>query len=218
MGAYLSQPITDKESSDGEDGRFKYGTTAMQGWRTNMEVRERRGIDRRRRRTRPTSRRRPRVANGEISIPLRADARPARERFPAAAARSPTPPSVSRRSPNPTPAFGRRTRTPRYSAWTTTPPSSACTTATAARRCVHHPRRVRSHPTWPKGASFFPRACKTHARRSSLVPRRVLSHAMARIANRVAHRICLLPSSRLVSIALANDDDETFHRASPRAP
>ena len=87
----MSQPITDKESSDGEDGRFKYGTTAMQGWRTNMEVRERRGIDRRRRRTRPTSRRRPRVANGEISIPLRADARPARERFPAAAARSPDP-------------------------------------------------------------------------------------------------------------------------------
>ena len=39
MGAYLSQPITDKDSSDGEDTRFKYGTTAMQGWRTNMEVR-----------------------------------------------------------------------------------------------------------------------------------------------------------------------------------
>ena len=39
MGAYLSQPITDKESTDGEDAKFKYGTTAMQGWRTNMEVR-----------------------------------------------------------------------------------------------------------------------------------------------------------------------------------
>ena len=39
MGAYLSQPITDKDSSDGEDAKFKYGTTAMQGWRTNMEVR-----------------------------------------------------------------------------------------------------------------------------------------------------------------------------------
>ena len=37
MGAYLSQPITDKESTDGEDAKFKYGTTAMQGWRTNME-------------------------------------------------------------------------------------------------------------------------------------------------------------------------------------
>ena len=151
----MSQPITDKESSDGEDGRFKYGTTAMQGWRTNMEVRERRGIGRRRRRSRPTSRRRPRVANDEISITLRADARPARERFPAAAARSPDPSLCRRRSPNTPPAFDRRTRTPRYSAWTTTPPSSACTTATAARRCVRRPRRVRSHPTWPKGASFF---------------------------------------------------------------
>lgn len=40
MGAYLSQPITDKESTDGEDAKFKYGTTAMQGWRTNMEVRD----------------------------------------------------------------------------------------------------------------------------------------------------------------------------------
>ena len=41
MGAYLSQPITDKDSTDGEDAKFKYGTTAMQGWRTNMEVRAR---------------------------------------------------------------------------------------------------------------------------------------------------------------------------------
>lgn len=41
MGAYLSQPITDKESTDGEDAKLKYGTTAMQGWRTNMEVRAR---------------------------------------------------------------------------------------------------------------------------------------------------------------------------------
>jgi len=72
MGAYLSQPITDKESSDGEDGRFKYGTTAMQGWRTNMEVRERGGIGRRLCRSRPASRRRPRVANGEISVTFRA--------------------------------------------------------------------------------------------------------------------------------------------------
>ena len=44
MGAYLSQPITEKESTDGEDARFKYGTTAMQVWRTNMEVRERRDL------------------------------------------------------------------------------------------------------------------------------------------------------------------------------
>ena len=52
MGAYLSQPITEKESTDGEDARFKYGTTAMQGWRTNMEVRERRDLRARRRRER----------------------------------------------------------------------------------------------------------------------------------------------------------------------
>ena len=39
MGAYLSQPVTAKASTDGSDGTFAYGTTAMQGWRTNMEVR-----------------------------------------------------------------------------------------------------------------------------------------------------------------------------------
>lgn len=151
----MSQPITDKESSDGEDGRFKYGTTAMQGWRTNMEVRERGGIGRRLCRSRPASRRRPRVANGEISVTFRADTRLARGRFRAAAARSPDPSLSRRRSPNPSPAFDRRTRTPRFSAWTKIPPSSACTTATAARRCVRRPRLVRSHPTWPKGALFF---------------------------------------------------------------
>ena len=37
-----TEPLpTDKESTDGEDAKFKYGTTAMQGWRTNMEVRAR---------------------------------------------------------------------------------------------------------------------------------------------------------------------------------
>jgi len=39
MGAYLSQPVTAKSSTDGADDTFAYGTTAMQGWRTNMEVR-----------------------------------------------------------------------------------------------------------------------------------------------------------------------------------
>ena len=38
MGAYLSQPVTRKDSTDGADARFAYGTTAMQGWRTNMEA------------------------------------------------------------------------------------------------------------------------------------------------------------------------------------
>ena len=172
----MSQPITDKESSDGEDGRFKYGTTAMQGWRTNMEVRERGGFGRRLCRSRPASRRRPRVANGEISVTFRADTRLARGRFRAAAARSPDPSLSRRRSPNPSPAFDRRTLTPRFSAWTKIPPSSACTTATAARRCVHRPRLLRSHPTWPKGASFFP-----HASRRS----RICSRPVAR-ASRIA--------------------------------
>ena len=39
MGAYLSQPVTTKDSSDGASDAYAYGTTAMQGWRTNMEVR-----------------------------------------------------------------------------------------------------------------------------------------------------------------------------------
>ena len=86
----MSQPITDKESSDGEDGRFKYGTTAMQGWRTNMEVRARVGIGRRRRRSRAAAC----DANGEISITTRRHswrgkgfARPPQD--------LPTPPSVA---------------------------------------------------------------------------------------------------------------------------
>lgn len=37
MGAYLSAPVTEKRSSDGASESFAYGTTAMQGWRTNME-------------------------------------------------------------------------------------------------------------------------------------------------------------------------------------
>jgi len=35
----LSQPVTTKDSSDGASDAYAYGTTAMQGWRTNMEVR-----------------------------------------------------------------------------------------------------------------------------------------------------------------------------------
>ncbi|GBG90234.1 hypothetical protein CBR_g50412 [Chara braunii] len=37
MGAYLSQAVTEKESSDGENERIKFGTSAMQGWRVGME-------------------------------------------------------------------------------------------------------------------------------------------------------------------------------------
>lgn len=45
MGAYLSQPVTRKDSSDGSDASYAYGTSSMQGWRTNMEVRRRRRDD-----------------------------------------------------------------------------------------------------------------------------------------------------------------------------
>ena len=37
MGSYLSQPVTEKESSYGETRDMRYAVTAMQGWRTEME-------------------------------------------------------------------------------------------------------------------------------------------------------------------------------------
>jgi len=37
MGVYLSTPITDKDSEDGEHGFLRYGASAMQGWRKGME-------------------------------------------------------------------------------------------------------------------------------------------------------------------------------------
>ncbi|CAM9938068.1 unnamed protein product, partial [Heterosigma akashiwo] len=37
MGVYLSTPITDKESEEGEHGFLKYGASSMQGWRKGME-------------------------------------------------------------------------------------------------------------------------------------------------------------------------------------
>ena len=110
-----------------------------------------------------------------------------RERFSAATARSPDPYLSRGRSPTQTLAFDRRTRTPLFSAWTMTPLSSACTTATAARRCVRRPRLVRSHPTWPKGASSFPRAFATLF---LVLSRARVTHA--RIANHVADRSFLL--------------------------
>jgi hypothetical protein len=36
-GAYLSEPITEKETTSGEDSRLRYGVASMQGWRTSME-------------------------------------------------------------------------------------------------------------------------------------------------------------------------------------
>lgn len=37
MGAYLSSPITEKETQEGENACFRYGVAAMQGWRVTME-------------------------------------------------------------------------------------------------------------------------------------------------------------------------------------
>ena len=37
MGLYLSAPITTKESSEGTNGRLRFGATHMQGWRNSME-------------------------------------------------------------------------------------------------------------------------------------------------------------------------------------
>ncbi|KAI7904261.1 phosphatase 2C-like domain-containing protein [Cokeromyces recurvatus] len=37
MGQTLSEPITEKKSSQGNDKRVMYGSSCMQGWRTNME-------------------------------------------------------------------------------------------------------------------------------------------------------------------------------------
>jgi hypothetical protein len=40
MGAFLSQPITDKETVIGEGNGLRFGMSEMQGWRTEMEVRK----------------------------------------------------------------------------------------------------------------------------------------------------------------------------------
>lgn len=38
MGAYLSEPVTEKVSTDGESHRVKFGASSMQGWRVSQEV------------------------------------------------------------------------------------------------------------------------------------------------------------------------------------
>jgi hypothetical protein len=38
MGAYLSSPVTKKEQESGSMDWLRYGSTSMQGWRTNQEV------------------------------------------------------------------------------------------------------------------------------------------------------------------------------------
>lgn len=38
MGAYLSEPMTDKQSEEGEGNKVKFGACSMQGWRVSQEV------------------------------------------------------------------------------------------------------------------------------------------------------------------------------------
>lgn len=38
MGAYLSQPNTEKSTGNGGNKNMTYGFAAMQGWRVSMEV------------------------------------------------------------------------------------------------------------------------------------------------------------------------------------
>ena len=38
MGAYLSEPVTDKESTDEIGDRLICGASSMQGWRKTQEV------------------------------------------------------------------------------------------------------------------------------------------------------------------------------------
>lgn len=38
MGAYLSEPITEKISTDEVSDRLSCGSSSMQGWRVNQEV------------------------------------------------------------------------------------------------------------------------------------------------------------------------------------
>lgn len=37
MGAYLSAPVTDKETFSGSNGKLQYGGATMQGWRRSQE-------------------------------------------------------------------------------------------------------------------------------------------------------------------------------------
>ena len=40
MGAYLSEPVLDKHSSDEISACLSYGASSMQGWRVSQEVRK----------------------------------------------------------------------------------------------------------------------------------------------------------------------------------
>ena len=38
MGAYLSEPVLEKHSEDGQNESLGYGSSSMQGWRVSQEV------------------------------------------------------------------------------------------------------------------------------------------------------------------------------------
>jgi protein phosphatase 2C family protein 2/3 len=38
MGAYLSEPVLEKHSEDGEGKFLTFGSSSMQGWRVSQEV------------------------------------------------------------------------------------------------------------------------------------------------------------------------------------
>ena len=38
MGAYLSEPVLEKHSTDEENAVLSYGASSMQGWRVSQEV------------------------------------------------------------------------------------------------------------------------------------------------------------------------------------
>ena len=38
MGAYLSEPVLEKHSEDGQSESLGYGSSSMQGWRVSQEV------------------------------------------------------------------------------------------------------------------------------------------------------------------------------------
>ena len=38
MGAYLSEPVLEKHSEDGDSDYLSFGSSSMQGWRVSQEV------------------------------------------------------------------------------------------------------------------------------------------------------------------------------------
>ena len=38
MGAYLSEPVTNTVTEEGDSQKLEYGASSMQGWRVSQEV------------------------------------------------------------------------------------------------------------------------------------------------------------------------------------